>query len=202
LTRARGGLSWRSTKTLNAQPDTLSCYLDAQNRKRTDPVEIVVARAAVNVGGDFHSLPVLSTVRIAGPYKIDGPPLCLEFQLSDAGGETLSASSWAIRFPVAPGSESVVPMIYRHYSPRPSSPDNPARQRRQLTGRGYRVRRNIALIVAVISAGAFIGAMSVRERARSKEASTVVLVGAVSGALLCPGALIGALFWHLRRQQA
>lgn len=113
----------------------------------------------------------------------------MEIRFTNYGGETTSASSWAVRVPVARGAENAAARIFEQqrerlavYSP-PAKPQN------------YRLKRNIAIGVAFVSAAAFGMAMLLAKKCPPGW-QIAVMVTAITGALLCPAALLCAAVWH------
>jgi hypothetical protein len=175
---------------LNTQPDGVYCDIRDRNRDRLreEGIKVVIGKAALMVDGEFHSLPVGGVASVYGPWLYDGPPPYLEFQrhMSDDTPRT-----WAIRIPVAAGADSDARMVCEYYHS-----GRPAPKVIQLPNiRNYRRGRNVALVIAALSAAVFAIAMMMRDQ---QEFQNLILVGAIIGALLCPGALIVALVCHLR----
>jgi hypothetical protein len=185
---------WRDFLKLNDQlnrlPDGVFCDIrdKERDRLRNEGIKVVIGRGALMVDGEFHSLPVGGVASVYGPWLCDGPPPYLEFQrhVSDDTPRT-----WAIRIPVAAGADGDARRVYEYYhSGRPSP------KTIQLPSiRNYRRGRNVALVVAAVSLGAFAVAMSMRER---QDLGEVLVVTAVGGLGIGIGALLLALIWHLR----
>lgn len=100
--------TWRDflvlNSRLNAAPNALACNVAA----RPGPdgaVEVVIAEAAVRIGGDFHSFPARGAIQAAGPYLVPGPPPCLEFHLTTFTNEHSRKIRWALRAPIPAGAE-------------------------------------------------------------------------------------------------
>lgn len=180
---------------LNAQASDEQFRLDDDQRGLDGPVEIVMDRRAIRIGDDFRSLPVGGFSIIQGPFWIEGPPACIQFRFINHGGETVSGATWAVRVPVAPGAERAAAAVFAQQSERLAVYSPPARPQ------DNRLRRNVALAVALVAGAAFGGTMLAVKRVPD-EWQVAALVTAITGALVCPAALLCAAVWHVRARSA
>ena len=165
------------------------CVIPNVDKVPEEGVEVLIGRESLLMNGDFHSLPRSGMTVLHSARLLSGSPACLEFHLWTDAGDSGGSHAWALRMPVPPGSTGEAEMVCRHYRERIPDP------RRQ----NNRLRRNVALVVAVLSAVMFAVAMLFANDVTG-DAQTVLLVAAICGALFAPAALICAVVWHFRHR--
>ena len=102
-------------------------------------VEVVIAREAAMVNGEFQALPRRGVAGIIGPLWVEGSPHCLEFRLNYGHGAN---DYYTFRFPVPADAITIAEAARQHYLNRhgPRRPPNPRR---------WRIVRNISALVAL-----------------------------------------------------
>lgn len=99
---------WRSFAELDARlnhergPDLTNCLAPPRDASERG-VEVIVGRAGVQVGDDYHDLP-RGVYPVRAVSVLAGPPECFEFALLFPGsGETTTDIRRALRFPIPEG---------------------------------------------------------------------------------------------------
>lgn len=111
---------WHAFVHLNEKLDTergaLRNHLSIRRNAPAAGIEVIVAKAALQVDGDFHALSFNGNPAITSLTRQPGPPPYLEFRLSYTGADYSASLDWALRFPIAAGSESDAARVQSHYS--------------------------------------------------------------------------------------
>ena len=169
-------------KRLNAVPGNLPCRLGSQRQRGTDGVEIMAGRDALLCGDEFHWLPARGADRVTAVAWLEGPPPCLEFNITHYGKYVIKFS---LRVPIAPGAESDAIRVLEHFHARIPPP----------LRMNFRRRRKIALIFAIIC-GISTAVFAVLPRDASAEMRAFMLVGIFASAIFCATGLFIALVMH------
>lgn len=179
------GDQWRDFVSANesraaANPDYPN-DIDIRETPTEPEPEVIVTRTALMVDGDFHvygdgSAAIVQTIRLYG-----SPPSLEINMLMSGGGESTTTKYYCLRFPVE--NVSAAELIGAHLDTvgaRLAVPPG-------LALRNPRKTLIISAIVAVVSAVAFAVGMFFRPL---HQYPVVALSTAISGALLCLGALV------------
>lgn len=189
---------WQAFVTLNEQLDQergphLLNALSIRRQPAAHDVEVVVAKTAVQVDGDFHALPT-GTYPVTGLERLPGPPACLEFALLYPAGPGDSDSRMSLRFPIAPGplDEELAARVISYYR----SARDAIVQKRLIEIRNPRRVIAVLLGIAALCAAAFIIGMLLRKR---DDLGLFPPLAALCGAMIGLGALMFALVVYVRR---
>jgi hypothetical protein len=100
---------------LNAERPERKCVVKARSGPRG--VEVVCGASSLLIGDDFHSLPASGRFKqLDDALHIDGPPPCIELQLTSHGES--SSKAWALRVPIGAGADEAATRVVRHYKNR------------------------------------------------------------------------------------
>ncbi len=167
---------------LNATVGHLPCRIGSRWQRGSDGVEFMAGRDALLFGDEFHWLPARGAAKVTAVGWLEGPPPCLEFNITHYGKYV---TKYALRVPIAPGAERDAVAVMEHFRTRIPPP----------LGMNFRRRRKIALICAAIF-GISTAVLAVLPRDGSPEARAMMFVGIFASAIFCATSLFIALVMH------
>jgi hypothetical protein len=167
---------------LNATVGHLPCRIGSKWQRGTEGVEFMAGRDSLLFGDEFHWLPARCADKVTAIGWLEGPPPCLEFNLTHYGKYI---TKYALRVPIAPGAESDAIRVLEHFHARIPPP----------LRMNFRRRRKIALICAAIFAIS-TAVFAVLPRDGSAEMRALLLVGIFASAIFCVTSLFIALVMH------